>query len=70
MIRLASEDLVELEPNRGARVSSMQFVDVVDHYEAMDVLQPTICHFAAARRTEHDLAAMKMCLQRFSTRPG
>ena len=37
LIRLASEDLVELEPNRGAKVASVQFVDVVDHYEAMDI---------------------------------
>src|SRR5450631_1187122 len=42
LIRLASEGLVELEPNRGARVAALQFVDVVDHYEAMDVCQPVI----------------------------
>ena len=65
LIRLASEDLVELEPNRGARVASMQFVDVVDHYEAMDVFQPVICYFAAARRTNDDLAEIETCLAVF-----
>jgi DNA-binding GntR family transcriptional regulator len=65
LIRLASEDLVELEPNRGARVASMQFVDVVDHYEAMGVFQPVICYFAAARRTKDDLAEIEACLAVF-----
>lgn len=65
LIRLASEDLVELEPNRGAKVAALQFVDVVDHYEAMDIFQPLICHFAAVRRTEHDLAAIKNCVDEF-----
>lgn len=65
LIRLASEDLVELEPNRGAKVASMQFVDVVDHYEAMDIFQPVICHFAAVRRNEDDLAEIEACLGEF-----
>jgi len=65
LIRLASEDLVELEPNRGAKVAALQFVDVVDHYEAMDLFQPLICHFAAVRRTPHDLAAIKNCVDEF-----
>lgn len=65
LIRLASEDLVELEPNRGAKVAALQFVDVVDHYEAMDIFQPLICHFAAVRRTPHDLSAIKRCVHEF-----
>ena len=65
LIRLASEDLVDLEPNRGAKVASMQFVDVVDHYEAMDIFQPLICHFAAVRRTEGDLIAIQSRLEEF-----
>ena len=65
LIRLASEDLVELEPNRGAKVATLQFVDVVDHYEAMDIFQPLICHFAAVRRTQDDLAAIKNCVDEF-----
>jgi len=65
LIRLASEGLVELEPNRGARVAALQFVDVVDHYEAMDVFQPVIWHFAAVRRTNSDLVAIRQCLAAF-----
>ena len=65
LIRLASEDLVELEPNRGAKVAALQFVDVVDHYEAMDIVQPLICHFAAVRRTPQDLVAIRNCVDEF-----
>lgn len=59
LIRLASEGLVELEPNRGAKMATLQFIDVVDHYEAMDVFQPVICHFAAVRHTDDDIDAMR-----------
>lgn len=65
LIRLASEGLVELEPNRGAKVAALQFIDVVDHYEAMDIFQPVIWHFAAARRTKTDLEAIRACLDAF-----
>ena len=67
LIRLASEGLVELEPNRGARVAALQFVDVVDHYEAMDVFQPVIWHFAAVRRTNSDLVTIRASLAAFRT---
>jgi DNA-binding GntR family transcriptional regulator len=63
LIRLASEGLVELEPNRGARVAALQFGDVLDHYEAMDVFQPVIWHFAAVRRTDTDVSKIKACLE-------
>jgi DNA-binding GntR family transcriptional regulator len=65
LIRLASEGLVELEPNRGAKVAALQFVDVLDHYEAMDVFQPVIWHLAAVRRTNTDLENIKKCLEAF-----
>lgn len=65
LIRLASEGLVELEPNRGAKVAALQFVDVLDHYEAMDVFQPVIWHFAAVRRTTADLEHIEACLEAF-----
>lgn len=65
LIRLASEGLAELNPNRGARVASLDFIDVVDHYEAMDVFQPITCHFAAVRRTQADMAALSERLARF-----
>ncbi len=65
LIRLSSEGLAELNPNRGAKVASIEFVDVVDHYEAMDIFMPVACHFAAVRRTPADIARMRDLLARF-----
>ena len=65
LIRLSSEGLVELEPNRGARVATLQFIDVVDHYEAMEIFQPITCHFAAVRSTPADIKAIKAQLAKF-----
>jgi DNA-binding GntR family transcriptional regulator len=65
LIRLSSEGLVELQPNRGARVATLQFIDVVDHYEAMEVFQPIACHFAAVRATPADIKDIKGRLAKF-----
>jgi DNA-binding GntR family transcriptional regulator len=65
LIRLASEGLAEVYPNRGAKVASLQFIDVVDHYEAMDIFQPVVCHFAAVRRTDEDIRALAERLDEF-----
>jgi DNA-binding GntR family transcriptional regulator len=65
LIRLASEGLAELNPNRGAKVASIEFVDVVDHYEAMDIFMPVACHFAAVRRTPADAERLHELLARF-----
>ena len=66
LIRLSSEGLVELQPNRGASVATLQFIDVVDHYEAMEVFQPIACHFAAARSSPADIQDIKKKLAKFS----
>jgi DNA-binding GntR family transcriptional regulator len=65
LIRLSSEGLVELQPNRGARVATLQFIDVVDHYEAMEIFQPVACHFAAVRGTPADVKNIKCQLAKF-----
>ena len=65
LIRLSSEGLVELQPNRGARVATLQFIDVVDHYEAMEIFQPVACHFAAARSAPADVKDIKCRLAKF-----
>ena len=66
LIRLASEGLAELQPNRGAKVASLGFADVVDHYEAMDIFMPITCHFAAVRRTREELAKIKSLMAKFA----
>ncbi|HEY1504188.1 MAG TPA: GntR family transcriptional regulator [Stellaceae bacterium] len=65
LIRLSSEGLIELAPNRGARVATLQFIDVVDHYEAMEIFQPITCHFAAVRSTPADIKSIRSQLAKF-----
>ena len=65
LIRLAADGLVELEANRGARVAALQLVDVIDHYEAMDVFQPAIWHFATVRKNAADIASIKKAVGGF-----
>lgn len=57
--RLAGERLVELLPNRGARVAPMGWTEVREHLEALDVLQRVVTRLAALRRTEEDLAVIE-----------
>jgi DNA-binding GntR family transcriptional regulator len=38
---------------------------VVDHYEAMDIFLPVICHFAAVRRTDEDVPEILRRLEPF-----
>ncbi len=66
LIRLSSEGLVELQPNRGASVATLQFIDVVDHYEAMEIFQPVTCHFAAVRSAPADVKAIKATFEKFA----
>jgi DNA-binding GntR family transcriptional regulator len=66
LIRLASEGLADLQPNRGARVAALGFADVVDHYEAMDIFMPVACHFAAIRRTREQLANIRVQMAKFT----
>lgn len=65
LIRLSSEGLVELQPNRGASVAALQFIDVVDHYEAMEIFQPITCHFAAVRSSPADIKVIRLTLAKF-----
>jgi DNA-binding GntR family transcriptional regulator len=59
LIRLASEGLITLAPNRGASVSPMEFSRVQENLEALDLLQRAATRLAAERRTAADIAAIK-----------
>jgi DNA-binding GntR family transcriptional regulator len=66
LIRLSSEGLVSMLPNRGAKVSNLNFSDVTDHLEIMDILTPSVCYLAALRRTSTDLNVIKEQVDRLS----
>jgi DNA-binding GntR family transcriptional regulator len=55
LIRLASEGLVFLLPNRGAQVAPLDLVDIAHYFEALELLQCAVNHWAARRRTDEDL---------------
>ncbi|MBM3549149.1 MAG: GntR family transcriptional regulator [Alphaproteobacteria bacterium] len=59
IIRLASEGLVTLTPNRGARVASISLDEVRGFFEALDLCQRAVTRLAAARRREGDLARIR-----------
>lgn len=55
LIRLASEGLIDLLPNRGARVSSFDLPQLHEHLEAFELTQRAATRLAAIRRTNRDL---------------
>ena len=57
--RLAADGLVELLPNRGARVADVTPEDMRASYEARLVVEPAAAGLAAARRDVRALAAMR-----------
>jgi DNA-binding GntR family transcriptional regulator len=58
LVRLAAEGLVQLVPNRGARVAPMGWNDIREHLEAFDVSQRLVTRWAAVRRTDEQTALM------------
>ena len=66
LIRLSSEGLVELLPNKGPRVVSLDAVDVPQILEALEIAQRIATRWAAARRTETQLATITERCQDFS----
>lgn len=65
LVRLAAEGLVQLVPNRGARVAPMGWNDIREHLEAFDVSQRLVTRWAAVRRTDEQIAKMDAERQTF-----
>ena len=59
LIRLAAEGLVFLLPNRGAQVAPLDLVDIAQYFEALELLQSAVNHWAARRRTKEDIAEIR-----------
>jgi DNA-binding GntR family transcriptional regulator len=59
LARLAADGLVELFPNRGARVADVALEDMRTAYEARLGVEPLAARFAADRRTSEQLEEMK-----------
>jgi DNA-binding GntR family transcriptional regulator len=60
--RLAADGLVELLPQRGARVADVSPADMETSYGARLVIEPAAAALAASRRTAEDIAEMRRAI--------
>ena len=65
LIRLASEGLIFLLPNRGARVSHIDISDIPQLFEALDLCQRATIRWAAERRSPGDVAELRLMNAQF-----
>lgn len=59
IVRLASEGLVLLFPNRGSQVAPLDLEKIRDYLEAIDLCQRAVTAWAAVRRRPEHLGAIK-----------
>jgi DNA-binding GntR family transcriptional regulator len=59
LIRLASEGLVYLLPNRGAQVAPLDLIDTAQYFEAFDLAQRAAARWAALRCRKGDLVQIR-----------
>ncbi len=59
LIRLETDGLVEILPNRGARVRPLDLTEIPELFEALELCLRVTTRWAAARRTDADLEAMR-----------
>jgi DNA-binding GntR family transcriptional regulator len=65
LIRLASEGLVVLLPNRGARITQIDITDIPQLFEALELCQRVTLRWAAIRRSAEDLSELRQINQVF-----
>jgi DNA-binding GntR family transcriptional regulator len=65
LIRLASEGLIVLLPNRGARVTQIDISDLPQIFEALELSQRVTLRWAAMRRTNEQVNTMRVLNDRF-----
>jgi DNA-binding GntR family transcriptional regulator len=68
-VRLASDGLVVLSPNRGAQVAPIPLGEFPRFVEALDLVQRAILRLAAIRRNEADLEAIRSSGSAFEKAP-
>jgi DNA-binding GntR family transcriptional regulator len=67
LIRLGSGGLVVLLPNRGARVAPIELATLNEFFEALDLCQRAVTHWAALRRQKADIEAIAAARLAFET---
>jgi len=66
LIRLASEGLIDFSPNRGGQVAALQYSDIPQYFEGLDLLQRATTRWAAARRSSADLRRIRQAEETFA----
>jgi DNA-binding GntR family transcriptional regulator len=66
LIKLEADRLVEIVPNRGARVAPLDLDSISQLFEALDLYSRAICHLAATRRHPEALSAARRANQEFA----
>ncbi len=70
LIRLASEGLITLLPNRSARVTAIDISELPQLFEALEITQRLVLRWAAARRGDGDIPALKALADKFDAAAG
>ena len=66
LIRLEADGLVQIVPNRGARVAALDFENIGRLFEALDLYARAICVLAAKRRDPEAISAARTASEDFS----
>jgi DNA-binding GntR family transcriptional regulator len=59
LIRLSHDGLVDIVPNRGARVAALNFDEVAEIFEALEIGQRVTSRWAALRRPRHRIESIR-----------
>jgi DNA-binding GntR family transcriptional regulator len=70
VVRLASEGLVNLLPNKGAQVAPLDLSRIRDYLEAIDLVQRAVTALAAKRRPDSTLPALEVAGKAFEDAAG
>ncbi len=65
LIRLASNGLVTMLPNRGARVAALDFAELPQYFEALDLTQRAVTRWAAMRAGADDVRRLDHAAKAF-----
>jgi DNA-binding GntR family transcriptional regulator len=66
LLRLAHEELVEIIPNRGTRVTGLQFPEVGEIFDSLEILTRVTSRWAALHRTPPQLDAIRRHSREFA----
>ena len=70
LIRLAGEGLIEIEKNKGAKVTELDLKTLQSIFEAGDLIERAFTRLACLRRSEDDLEAIKQAMLAFESDLG